>query len=220
MKLPNFIYILLIIIFSGCEHKPIVREYREITRSSANASSSFEEIHSFLKSPKKQNDMSINDAKTQTMLEASKSNLPLIWKTPKGWMESQGSGMRLATFKSPDSDSIECSIVSLGGAAGGLEANIIRWLGQLGIPEPNANELKEFIASQEKIRSSQGLEMVLVDFTKWPSQQISPQGSMMATVFNAQESTIFIKMTGSIKAVTNNRSAFKSLCQSIRINNE
>jgi hypothetical protein len=128
--------------------------------------------------------------------------------------------MRLVTFKSVGADNIECSIVSLGGEAGGLEANVIRWLGQLEIKEPDSNNLKEFINSQEKIKSSQGFEMVLVDFTKLQTKENPQKQSMMATILNNNDSTVFIKMSGSKKSVMDNRAAFKALCQSIQIIHE
>lgn len=47
------------------------------------------------------------------------------WTAPEGWKQEAGGAMRLATFHlRSDAKAIDCSIVSLGGMAGGLEANL------------------------------------------------------------------------------------------------
>ena len=76
------------------------------------------------------------DQATQNMIAASAQKPPLAWDLPEGWTETPGNGMRLVTFHSTDKDPVECTIVSLGGMAGGLESNIVRWMGQINIPMP------------------------------------------------------------------------------------
>ena len=55
----------------------------------------------------------------------------LTWELPDSWIPSTGHSMRLASFDIPFSDGVgDLSIVSLGGASGGLLANVNRWRGQ------------------------------------------------------------------------------------------
>ena len=56
------------------------------------------------------------------------------WKKPDSWIPSRGSSMRLASFEIPCSGGVgELSIIQLGGEGGGLEANVNRWRGQIGL---------------------------------------------------------------------------------------
>lgn len=67
-------------------------------------------------------------------MTASASDAPastgLDWKDPAGWKREAGSGFRVATYHL--GGDAECSVISLGGAAGGDLANVNRWRGQLG----------------------------------------------------------------------------------------
>ncbi|MCJ8346677.1 hypothetical protein MJH12_14130 [bacterium] len=55
----------------------------------------------------------------------------LSWKAPIGWVEQAGNSIRLVTFKI--SDKAECSLIVLGGQAGGLADNVNRWRRQIGL---------------------------------------------------------------------------------------
>ena len=142
------------------------------------------------------------------------------WDVPEGWIEKAGEGMRLVTFTAQDTYPIECSIVSLGGMAGGLEANIRRWMGQINIPEISSEDLNAFLQKQEKITSQGGLSMTIIDFTQL--QENGPQDvpSMIAGILTIQDKTTFIKMTGAKMAVQFQEKNFKQLCASFKLKNE
>ena len=163
--------------------------------------------------------MQSDDPAVAKMLADSLADVPLTWSTPEGWIETKGSGMRLATLKSSDTEPIECTIVSLGGAAGGLEANVTRWLGQIQI-SLTAQELQDFLSKHETITTEKGLQLPILNFTQLQNQSPESANSMAATIFNVHESSVFIKMTGSKKAVLNNIEKFKTLCRSIKLKNE
>ena len=55
----------------------------------------------------------------------------LDWADPAGWKREPGAGFRVATYHLPGD--AECSVISLGGAAGGDLANVNRWRGQIGL---------------------------------------------------------------------------------------
>ncbi len=122
---------------------------------------------------------------------------PLQWTAPESWSEEAGTGMRLVTFTvGSEGATGVCTIVRLGGAAGGLEANVRRWLGQLNVPEPPAEEWAAFLAGQEHIHAAGGFEGVLVDLTTLGAQ--TPEAaSMLAGLLKADEATLFVKFTGS-----------------------
>src|SRR5690606_20916792 len=73
----------------------------------------------------------------------------ISWNLPESWIEQpEGDPLRLTGFWAPDPrllekdlpdpDPVDVSLVQLAGDAGGLEANVTRWLGQVGIPASQA----------------------------------------------------------------------------------
>ncbi len=160
------------------------------------------------------------DMVISTDLPPAMTNLPLSWIAPKGWTEQKGSGLRLATFISEGTDDkIECSIVSLGGMAGGVKANIVRWLGQVKIPIPSDEELEQFLARQEDFESKGHWKGKLLDLTQLQKDEPSSTAGMMAAMIETGEAQIFVKMTGTKAALEKNKTAFRELCASLELKN-
>tara|TARA_R110002072_G_scaffold173600_3_gene328451 strand:- start:10553 stop:11533 length:981 start_codon:yes stop_codon:yes gene_type:complete len=70
-----------------------------------------------------------------------------VWKTPDGWTEQGGSGMRAATFVIGDpADDVECSVIALPNDAPASDEyilpNVNRWRGQLGLASQTLEEMK------------------------------------------------------------------------------
>jgi len=142
----------------------------------------------------------------------------LTWDAPAEWIESAGSSMRLATFiAGDDQKQIECSIVNLDGAAGGLEANIQRWLGQINL-SLSSEQLLQFLNNQQNIKSKDGFPIKVIDFTELQVNESGQTPSMLAAVVSLGNMTVFVKMTGSVDAVQFQKSAFIKLCQSLAVN--
>lgn len=146
---------------------------------------------------------------------SSASRAPLKWTRPESWQEQPGSGMRLATLSvSNDTGLATCTFVSLSGAAGGLEANVRRWIGQLDIEPPAPDALSAFLERQPRLTSDGGFEGTLVDLTELgPTADGS---SMLAAIFSVNGSTLFVKMTGPLALLTGEKDRFTALCQSLR----
>jgi len=144
------------------------------------------------------------------------SNSPVTWTVPTGWEEKAASGMRIATFAAKDDRAaIDCSIVTLGSGAGGLSANIIRWLGQLYITVPPEKELTSFVENLEKISLPGGLTSLVVDFSSFQKDVASESPSMLAAIIDTPQQRIFVKMTGSKANIAKHSASFKSLVQSL-----
>jgi hypothetical protein len=142
-------------------------------------------------------------------------NTSLHWTTPEGWNEEGGSGMRLATFTvASEKQSAACSLVVLGGAAGGLEANTRRWLGQLNIEAPPPEKLAEFLDRQLRIESTGGFDGVVVDLTEMGPAEDGT--SMLAALYSINGTTLFIKFTGPLDLLKSEKNHFIALCKSIR----
>lgn len=161
----------------------------------------------------------MQNAALNDQLNASVDRTPLAWKAPSGWTEIKGSGMRMATFKNADQDNpVEVTIVSLGGQAGGLEPNVTRWMRQINIDVPGAEQLDAFIKGQEKIKTDSGLPAMFVDLTQLQKDAQPNAPSLVAVVIERDNAQIFVKMTGSKQAVLANLKTFRSLVSSIKVN--
>ncbi|MHC4923733.1 MAG: hypothetical protein ACYTG4_06600, partial [Planctomycetota bacterium] len=58
---------------------------------------------------------------------------PFLWDLPEGWASIPGSSMRQGNFKVIKRPEIECYLAILPGKSGGVEANVNRWRGQIGL---------------------------------------------------------------------------------------
>lgn len=125
--------------------------------------------------------------------------------------------MRLETFTIDRGGSLTglCTIVQLGGAAGGLEANVVRWIRQIDQAVPEPAELSAFLAKQTTFTSEGGLEGTLVDLTSL-GQQGPDAASMLVGLFSLGDITVFAKLTGSVALLKDEKAAFETFCRSFK----
>ena len=134
----------------------------------------------------------------------------LTWTTPAGWEEAPGSSMRLASFRAPYGDAGEtgdCSIVSLGGPAGGLAANVNRWRGQIGL-DPQAPDAILAGARSDTGRLGEFRLFRLVN----PSL---PGQAVLAAMIPHAGQTVFVKLAAPAAALDILEPGFLSLCRSL-----
>lgn len=140
---------------------------------------------------------------------------PLKWSTPAGWRQQAATGMRIASFHIESSSRTGlCTIIQLGGAAGGVDANVRRWIDQIGQPEPAAGDFDAFLSRQERFKSEGGLDCTMVDLTTLGDQG-PDQDSMLGAIFPMGGVTAFMKFTGPVALLKEQRAAFAGLCRSI-----
>lgn len=143
------------------------------------------------------------------------SDSQLKWQVPDGWKEQPASGMRIVTFRlSSDLKAIDCYIVTLGGVAGGVEANLSRWMSQIGI-KSSSEDIQKVISSSQNVKTQGGMEAKVYDFTVIQNNASPTTKSMIAAIISTQDSTIFVKMTGSVEAINQNRNKFIELVKSL-----
>lgn len=143
------------------------------------------------------------------------AQVKLRWTKPEGWEEQAGSGMRLATLTVGKGDrSATCTMITLSGTAGGLDANVRRWIGQLKMTGPTGDDFTAFLEKQERIQSEGGYDGVLVNLTELGAS--TDGGSMLAALFTVNQTTLFIKMTGPIELLQAEKDRFAQLCKSLR----
>lgn len=140
------------------------------------------------------------------------------WDVPQGWQEFPGGGMRLVTFKREDDpDAIDVSIVSLGGAAGGLEANLARWALQIGVDfTANQQKADAWIKGAVVLKTKDNLDARIFDYTQLQKDVDPASKSMVASLIETGDAIVFVKMTGTIKSVKENMEAFQALTRSVR----
>ncbi len=142
----------------------------------------------------------------------------LSWNVPNGWHEKSVSGMRLASFASDQDPGIDVSIVSLGGMAGGVSANVNRWLKQINLPSLDEEALNQFLSKQKKFKTESGLSVTLVDLTMLQEREDNnTEPGILAAMVEIPERTVFLKMSGTVDEIDKNREAFAALCQSLQL---
>lgn len=203
----QLLIISLLPLLVGCDQKPAERHYAEVVIEAPmpNPSAMMGDPHAGLGL-----DIPMVNATTRVQSD-------LTWDVPSGWQEVAGSGMRVATFKRADNpDAIDVSIVTLSGPAGGLEANLTRWAGQISLDLTANDGLSKLIDSAQVLKTQGGLELKIFDFTQL-QKGLDPSGkSTVAAMLEINGSTVFVKMTGTVKTVTDNLESFKTLSQSVR----
>jgi hypothetical protein len=178
-----------VLVVAACSRQPHVREYDEVVIKPSPVVAAF-------------------DGSGAGGADAG----PLAWQTPPAWRELPGDGIRLAAFLLEQGDRrAETTVVMLGGAAGGLEANVVRWLDQLGL-QLGDDELDRFLAAGEPVATRDGLSLTLFDFTPLTT---AGGDSMLAAVGPVLDQTLFVKMSGDGGLVAAARGDFLRLVGSL-----
>ena len=83
---------------------------------------------------------------------------------------------------------------------------------------PPKEQLDQFLAGQKKIHTDGGLEAPIIDLTQLQSKEDMNSPSMMGTIIELPDATVFVKMTGSRRCILQNKEKFEALCQSLKLN--
>jgi hypothetical protein len=149
----------------------------------------------------------------------------ISWKLPDGWtIQPEGDPLRLTGFWAPDPEltkagkpdpnPVDVSIVQLAGAAGGLQANVVRWLGQIGVP---ASQAPAAIAAAAKVKTATGQGGVVVDFTGMLSGDMTQSKSIVGAILEVDGTTVFVKAMGEKSKVARLRPQLIEFCENLSI---
>ena len=134
------------------------------------------------------------------------------WTTPSTWGEERTGGMIMAKFSIPNIQDSRCYITQLRGNGGGLEPNIQRWLGQLGLPHISAKtEMAKFIAKQNEFRIADA-NVLIVDFTSLGEENSK---SMVVGVVSYDDITMYVKLQGPKSEIAKHKADLVALTKSI-----
>jgi hypothetical protein len=134
------------------------------------------------------------------------------WAAPDSWKQESTSEMRIASFAIPNAGGKpgDVSVTAFPGDAGGLEANVNRWRGQLKLPTLSADEL----AKTWEQTTVDGIPAVLVDLT---DNQTDPNGQrVLGAVLRTADRTWFVKATGPNNLLAAEKARFQDFVRSFR----
>lgn len=148
---------------------------------------------------------------------------PIKWTPPTRWESKPASGMRAATYIIPaaqgDSEGAECAVFM--NIAGGVDANIKRWIGQFEAADGGPADGK---AKQEK-QTINGLNVTTVDLTgtfkgggPMMGQSTGPKTGyrLLGAIVETPEGEVFFKMTGPAKTMAAAQPEFQALLKSVK----
>lgn len=158
---------------------------------------------------------------------APAADIKVTWKLPEGWMpKDSANAMRIGSFAAMDPElahtgeidpgAVDVSVVQLGGTAGGLEANIRRWMGQVGLKSPE-DGLSGFLAKAQRFRTATGQEGVFIDLTDQLSGDLTQSKTIYGAIVQTEEYTVFVKAMGEFEKVIRQKPAVAAFCKSLRI---
>lgn len=139
---------------------------------------------------------------------------PLAWDVPPGWEEVESRPPRLATFRPANTKDTQCLVTVLGGAGGGVAANLTEWRRQLGLGPLTDGEY----AALERT-SLLGTTAVFLRADGRTGTEDGGEG-VPATLYGAilprDEDTVFVKMWGPTEEMKPAWDAFRALVESLR----
>jgi hypothetical protein len=135
---------------------------------------------------------------------------PASWTKPEGWEEKPLSEMRLGSFgvKGANGESLDVSITSFPGDAGGLESNVNRWREQVHQPVLDAEHLADGLQRE----TVDGVPTVLVDVQT--ASGAEKPSRILGAMFRTDDRTWFVKMTGPPDLVESQRDNFTRFVRS------
>ena len=121
--------------------------------------------------------------------------------------------MRIATFSVGGNEDVDCYLTSLSGNAGGIEANVNRWRGQVGLPPATPEEL----AQMPRIEML-GRQATLVEAAgqfQGMNGEAKPGWMLLGALLELDGEMLFAKMTGPEQAVRAEKDLFVSFCNTL-----
>ena len=120
--------------------------------------------------------------------------------------------MRLVSFEIPYSGGVgELSIIQLGGEGGGLEANVNRWRGQIGLgPLSRFENEAEAENGVSEIGNYQFFRLITL---------ATQESAFLAAIFPLASSALFIKLIATADGLLDLEKDFKAVCYSLKGDN-
>jgi len=145
--------------------------------------------------------------------ELSRSS-DFAWDVPDGWVQGPSRPMRVATFLAGEDRAVECYVSEVGGG-GGVEANLNRWCGQIGNP-PLDQSAAQALPQIQVLGQPAPLLELRGDYHGMRGG-VRKDSFLLGTIAVTGEQTLFVKMIGPVAQAEDQRQAFVSFCESLRL---
>lgn len=130
----------------------------------------------------------------------------LTWTVPAGWTAKALGAMRKGSYTvKGDGGEADLSITAFPGAVGGLEANLNRWRGQVGLAPLSPADV---VAGTEKFETS-GLEVVVADYAGNGTR-------MLGAIVPFGGNSWFFKLSGPEAVVASQKAAYLEFLHTIK----
>jgi hypothetical protein len=142
--------------------------------------------------------------------EGNRSASGFEWAPPAGWKRGPEKSMREITYLVGEAGEAECYVTVLGGAGGGMQANINRWCGQMGqapLSESDVAKLVKF--------PMLGGEACMVELERGGASSASAE-YLLGAVCLLPDRSVFVKMTGPRALLEREHAGFVEFCKSAR----
>jgi hypothetical protein len=160
-------------------------------------------------------------------MNASPVDIKVTWTLPESWqVKDSANAMRIGSFAAMDPSlanmgevdphAVDVSVVQLAGDAGGLKANLTRWMGQIGL-KATTEELDEFIKAAPHFKTKSGQDGMYVDFTNMLSGDMTQSKSIFGAIVQTEDYTVFVKGMGEIAKVVAQKPIITAFCKSLKI---
>lgn len=138
----------------------------------------------------------------------------VLYEAPDGWTDREATGMRHASLAVMEGEQMlaDVSVIPLSGGAGGMLANVNRWRQQVGLQPIDEQGLEQALIP---VTIDGGKEAVYVDLVGEPNAE-GERLRILTAVHRQGDLTWFIKMTGEVEAVGEQKQAFEQFVKSIR----
>ncbi len=134
----------------------------------------------------------------------------LSWTAPADWSPKPLTSMRKGSFAvRTGSGEADLSIISFGGAAGGLTDNLNRWREQVRLPAVSAEEIK----TQANTVEHGALRFTVVDYA---GTTANGPTRIVGAVLSLENETYFFKLMGPDAVVAAQKPAFLEFLRSVR----
>jgi hypothetical protein len=160
-------------------------------------------------------------------MTAPPADIKVTWTLPEGWVpKDSANAMRIGSFAAMDPElahtgeidpnAVDVSVVNLGGTAGGLEANIRRWMGQVGL-KASDEEMAEFVKKAPRFQTATGQTGLIIDLTGMLSGDMTQNKTIYGAIVQTEEYTVFVKAMGESARVNKQKARIAGFCKSLRI---
>ncbi len=139
----------------------------------------------------------------------------LAWDAPPEWEVRKGHPMREVTLAPRGSEGVECYVTILGEGGGGLEANLTRWLGQMGKPPPLPADVAALKTVRVLDRDAKFVEAT-GSYTDMQGNKFENAG-FLGVVCPVGGSLVTVKMTGPQGVIAKEKDRFLAFCGSLRV---